>query len=363
MYIKQGKGLGYLNVSWVVEQAEKNGCHIILGTGGRGTGKTFGSLQYSLNLTDKSEDNNFLFLRRQSKQIKMCTSQLLSPFKAINRETDYSVYCFTIPETDLATIQDGVLDDKTHKPRATGRVRGMAAALSTFSGTRSVDFGDYTFAYYDEFVPERNERQTIKDEGYTFNNLYETINRNRELSGKPPLTILALANSEKINNALYMYYEIVKDVMWMQESGREIHFLKNKGIMLIDLSKSPISTVKKDTFLYSHANKDNRFSRMSLGNKYDIDDAIIIRDKIPLMEYRLIVRIGELYIYQHKSRTNEIVCTLKRLGSSEYYPITVVSINRFKQRYRYIVFRYLTGDIIYQDYETYLLLGSYLSYK
>ena len=66
-------------------------------------------------------------------------------------------------------------------------------ALSTFGNLRGVDFSDVDMIFFDEFVPQKNARP-IKAEAEAFFNLYETVNRNRELDGRPPVRVLMLSN-------------------------------------------------------------------------------------------------------------------------------------------------------------------------
>ena len=215
--------------------------------------------------------------------------------------------------------------------------------------------------FYDEFIPEKGERR-IKDEGYTFNNVLETVNRNREFNGEPPVLTFCFANSEKVDNELFLYYGLVKPAMLMRERGEEYHIFKDKGILLIDMVNSPISKRKGDTFLYGKANKDNRFADMAIGNEFDIDKGVRIRDRVQMMQYKPICVVGEICIYKHKSKYDYQVC-FKISGSPPTYRVTEMELLRFKQKYRYLIKALYEDAIYFEDYSAYILFDRYLKYS
>ena len=65
-----------------------------------------------------------------------------------------------------------------------GDVVAVGIALSVVANIRGIDFSDYDYILFDEFIPSDGERP-IKREFEAFLNFYETVNRNRELEGKP----------------------------------------------------------------------------------------------------------------------------------------------------------------------------------
>lgn len=355
LYYEDGKSKGYLNVPLIIARALEHKCFIILGIGGRGTGKTYGGLDFC-------EESNlpFIYMRRKQKHVNIACRPELSPFKKLNSDKKRSTYCFKIPDTDVAGIYNTEINEKD-VPVPTGMPKGYMLALTTFHDTRSVDFSDVKLLFYDEFIPEKRERR-ISDEGYTFNNIYETINRNRELDGEIPLICFCFANSEKIDNALFMYYGIVKIAMDMRKKGKEILFLEDKGICLVDMVNSPISHRKSETFLYSKANKNNKFSEMAIGNEFDIDTAVNINDNVQIVQYKPLVTLGEITIYRHKSKS-EYYMSYHRSGNPVVYPLTAMSIAQYKRKYSYINMALLKDKVIFEDYTAYVLYMGYMQYK
>lgn len=353
---------GYLNVPRIMEYAVNHDCYIVLGVGGRGTGKTYGGLDFCETrgwyMFMRNSEPMYIYLRRKQKHVNMACKPILSPFKSLNKDKHRGTTPFKIPDTDLAIIAETVEEGGKIKP--TEDIHGIMASLATFCDTRSVDFSDVGVLFYDEFVPEKGERR-IKNEGYTFNNIIETVNRNREFNGQPPLLVFCLANSEKLDNELFMYYKLVKPAMELRKRGDEYQLFRDKGILLIDMYKSPISQRKADTFLYSKANKDNRFSDMAINNSYDIDEGVRVRDRLQFMQYKPIVRVGELCIYRHKSKYDYQV-SFKMSGSPPEYEVTSLDLSRFKQHYRYLIKALYEDRIFFDDYSAYILFDQYLKY-
>lgn len=357
LYYTEGKSMGYLNVPLIIDKAVENKCFIILGVGGRGTGKTYGGLDFC-----EESSVPYIYMRRKQKHVNMSCRPELSPFKKLNKDKKRCTQCFKIPETDVAGIYNAEYDEEKGVYKPVGLQKGYALSLSTFHDTRSVDFSEAIYLFYDEFVPEKRER-IIADEGYTFNNVYETVNRNRELDGERPLVAFCFANSEKLDNALFMYYGIVKTAMEMRKKGDEVIYIKDKGICLIDMVKSPISAKKADTFLYNKANKDSRFSDMAIKNQYDIDDAVPILDhKIDYRQYMPVCAPGEINIYKHKSK-DEYLVTYKNVGQFDRYSVTAYDMTRYINRYRYLYYANSRGSVVFEDYTAYILFENYMRYK
>ena len=354
LYYESGKSKGYLNVPFILSQAEKNNCYIILGVGGRGTGKTYGGL-----LECEKRNQPFIYMRRKQKHIELACRPELSPFKKLNSDLHNCFQCVKIPGTDVAGIYEGEFDENG-KFIPAGMSKGYMISLATFHDTRSVDFSDVNFIFYDEFIPEKRER-IMTDEGYTFNNVYETVNRNRELYGQKPVTAFCMANSEKLDNALFMYYGLVKKALKMREQGNEVLFVRDKGIMIVDMVNSPISKAKSETYLYGKANKGTRFSDMAVKNQYDMDGAVPVGKK-PLAQYNPVVSMGELTVYRHKSK-QEYYISYHLSGNPEHYEITAYDMARLRKKYMWLYYMAVKGLVTFEDYPAYILFDNYYRFK
>jgi len=110
---------------------------------------------------------------------------------------------------------------------------------------------------------------------------------------------------------------------------------------------SPISKKKAETALYKLAG-DSDFTSMALDNAFVEDIADNIKT-MPLAEYKPLVYVGELAIYQHKSR-REIYVTDHRSGSCEEYDASPIGLSRFKRNYYYIWLMNLQRQVIFESY-------------
>ena len=229
---------GYVDMKSIIEA----GYTFTIIIGGRGTGKTFGALLYVLE-----ERKPFILMRRTQKQTDKIAKPEFTPFKAVmNYRQDLSV--FAKKSDDIGTIHRYHFVDSEAVPEEVPC--GYVCALSTISNLRGFDASDVEILIYDEFIPERHEK-ALKAENECILNAYETINRNRELQGRKPLQMVALANSNRVDNALLEAFGLVNIAYEMTTGKRPpVYANRQRGILLITLQESPISKRKSFTALY-----------------------------------------------------------------------------------------------------------------
>lgn len=326
---------GYLDFSGIASR----GMPFNLIVGGRGTGKTYGALKYAIE-----SGRRFMFMRRTQTQLDLINKPDFSPFKTINRDLGISV------ETETASHYNArfILDDETV---------GYSCALSTISSLRGFDASDIDMIIYDEFIPERHERPIVH-EGTALLNAYETINRNRELAGKPAVQLFALANSNDLGNPIFMELGLVLTADKMRSSGSEVYADNERGILLIMLASSLISEQKTNTALY-RLTAGSDFSRMSIGNEFSGEERSRIGSR-PLREYTPLVTIGELTIYSHKSN-REYYCTRHRSGSPAVYGSGDIERKRFCRSYSRLWDAFIEQRIVFEDYSLQLLFTKYFN--
>lgn len=266
--------------------------------GGRGCGKTFGALSGALDLPDK-----FLFMRRTAQELDLMLDsekygEGANPFKPINKLKGRDVGLSKIVK-NMAGIYNREMVDGKLAP--VGAPIGYGVALSTISSIRGVDFSDCSDCIYDEFIPEKHVRR-IKNEGGALLNAYETICRNRELSGEDPLRLWMLANSNDIYNDVFIELGIVSDIEKMVRQGKNNRYFKDRGLAvhLINNNEEFVEA-KKETALYK-LTAGSRFSEMALDNKFAYNDFSLISHE-NLTGYRPLCHIGKAYIYAKKGDT------------------------------------------------------------
>ena len=312
--------------------------------GGRGIGKTFGALKYVLE-----NDIRFMFMRRTQSQADLINKEEFSPFKPLNDYLHMDVRPRVISKYNAALVDYVDGEPSNH-------VRGYTCALSTLSNMRGFDASDVEILIWDEFIPEKHDRP-IKNEGAAFLNAVETIGRNRELNGKPPLRVLCLANANTLGNPIFLELGIVNIAYRMAEHEKEIYINRDRGLFLGNIMRSPISNKKEETSLYKLAKKESEFTRMSLSNEFSGEEVGDIGSR-PIREYNPICTIGEITIYRHKSRREYYVTELAS-GSPVTFTSGETDRKRFMKKYHYLYTAYLNNKVVFSSKLTQLLFDLY----
>jgi hypothetical protein len=315
--------------------------------GGRATGKTFTGLETAV------EDNiKFMYMRRTQSQCDIISNPEFTPFKAHNLQLGWNIGVKSISKYNSAFYQMEKIDDVL---TPTGTPLGYTCALSTISNLRGFDASDIDWIIYDEFIPEKHERP-IKNEGAAFCNAYETMCRNRELQGKKPIQMLGFANANDLANAIFMELGLVKKAEEMKRKKQQLYINKERGICLIILEDSPISERKKNTALY-RLRRGSDFEGMSLGNNFTGEEVGRINSR-PIIEYKPIVVVGELCIYQHKSNRT-FYASMHTTGTPPSFGTGDTELCRFIRQYSWIWDEYLENNIEFEDYLAEILLTKY----
>lgn len=335
---------GYLDIRGIIQI----GMPFTFLVGGRGTGKTYGALEVMVE--DKYK---FMFMRRTQTQADLINKPEFSPFKSLNIDHEWQIG--TAPITKYNSGFYHMKENEKGKLVPAGELLGITAALSTISNVRGFDASDVDIMLYDEFIPEKHERP-IKNEGAAFFNAYETINRNRELKGVKPLQAICMANANNLANDIFMQLKIVRKAETMKRKGQEISIDKNRGICIIILDCSPISQKKQDTALYRLTDGTD-FGEMSINNNFSGEEVGKIKSR-PLKEYKPIVTIGEITIYEHKSKREFYVSTHK-LGSPKEYGVGEIERGRFRRIYSNLWTEYMCNTIEFEEYLCEILFTKY----
>ena len=322
---------GYVNIEYCL----KFKCPFTFVVGGRGTGKTFGGQKYCI-------ENNILYMlmRRTQSQTDLISKAEFSP---VNPVMDYlGLY----PVIESASKYNGLIYSKPDKDSVVKTLRGYTSALSTFSNLRGFDGSNIKLLMFDEFIPERHER-LIKNEADAFFNVYETINRNRELQGEDPLQVLCLSNSNSLASPIFVSLDLVKTLERMQNKGQTEYINREKGIALFLLFHSPISDMKSNTALY-RATKNTEFSRMALSNEFSYDDMTDVKSISLNSGWKLFCRFGDIYFYSKHD-----MWYISKHGSgtaAKEYAMSDIGIKKFVHDYPGSYQRIINHKIIYEDY-------------
>jgi len=338
---------GYVNIPWMISL----GIPYLFIVGGRGTGKTITTLKTLL--IDEDYKAPFILMRRTQQQADLISNPHFSPIITINRIFDKSFILDKISKNNSGIYESEIVDGKK---KAKGDALAYTVGLSTISSIRGFDTSNIEYLVFDEFIPETHER-LIKNEGLAFKNAYETINRNRELEGRKALTSICLANANNLSNPLFAQFDLVERAYDMIKRGVEEYINRDKGIALFMLQNSPISKQKKNTALYK-VNEDSEFENMAIKNIFDVNDSHI--KSRPIKEYRLLVVVGSLGIYEHKTR-NEYYISSHISGDSYRYGLDDISLRRFRDNYRFLLHAYLNEQIIFEKMSNEILFKRFFA--
>lgn len=322
----------YINIEYCLSF----GCPFTLVIGGRGTGKTFGALRYALQ-----HHIQFILLRRTQSQADLIGKTEFSPMEPVVRFMGLSQKTKPISKYNAA-IRIIQPDADENDP---GEMAGWTAALSTFSNLRGFDASGIDLIIYDECIPETHERP-MRNEGDAMLNVYETVNRNRELQGRPPVQMLLLSNANRLDSPVLEALDLIPVLEKMLKSGKQEYIDRQRGVALF-LPAASVSARKADTALYRAIRGSGSFSDMSLGNKFAYDDMTDVKPQ-NLAGWRLRIRLGDLYIYDQGSRW--YVSAHCAGTPAKQYNNTETDLRRFIRDHPSAYTRFIEHRILFEDY-------------
>ena len=320
---------GWVNWDYIMQQTES----LISVVGARGTGKTYGCFKWLIQ-----NNQRFIYLRRLKSQLDECKKDSGNPFKKLNTDLGINIKPFASGGTIAFNYEEKA-----------GLNVAVGVALSVVANLRGIDFSDYDYIVFDEFISSDGERP-IKNEFQAFLNFYETVNRNRELEGKPAVKCIMLGNANRISNPYFSGWRCMKRVLNMIRGNQYVWRTDDKTRMIILLLDSPISERKQETVLYQNANND--FMRMALDNAFRTDETRIKSE--PLKEYNHIVSVGEIGIYVHKSERKYYVSATTY--KTPYYDAFGIGLKMFQtDYYMFRVYYMVNKSVIFESFECELL--------
>lgn len=329
--------LGYVDVAYCLRYK----CPFTFIIGGRGTGKTYGALRYALD-----SDLPFILMRRTQAQADLISRTEFSPLEPVVRDLGLHQ---TVKA--LSKYNGGIYVSSPEDPEDDhGRMVGWTAALSTFSNLRGFDASDIQLIIYDECIPETHERP-LKNEGDALLNVYETVNRNRELSGRDPVTMLLLSNANRLDSPILDALGLVPVLEKMLKCGKEEHIDRDRGVALFLPFRSRISQDKATTALYRAA-RSSTYAEMALANRFAYDDMSDVKPQ-KLNGWRLRIQLGPMFIY---SKDDHWYITMHGAGTPALrYDWTDNDRKRFIRDFPSSYSRLIDHRILFEDYSSRLI--------
>ena len=284
--------------------------------GPRGSGKSYGILK---NLTVDHSDVPGFYVRTTKVELENLFDPELFPWGDLNMDLGLN-YTIKKRNQNLAMI--------TRTPESE-EIICLCAALSTISQVRGMNARKYKYIFYDEFIPEAHVRK-MRKQGEAVKQMYETLNRNRELQGEDPMRLILAANSNDINNDVLVEYGLVDEVLKMREKDIELKDFPERRLRIVYPMHSPIAAAKAETAGYKNESGD--YSLMALGNQFvRFYDGNI--KSLNLKDFDPLVRIGSLGIYKSKSNRRLYVSSNNLDRFPESFGLTDYELGRFRMKY------------------------------
>ena len=329
---------GYLDMASIIE----SGYPFIFVPAARATGKTYGTLKYHFE-----HGNKILLIRRTKTEAELQAKAESTAYKKVFDDlgvTDW--YCTPCGSAGYGTVH--VIEN------GEDRIVAYVCALNTFANIRGIDFSDVDYIVFDECIAEPHVRK-IKNEGMALANLYESVNRNRELNGHKPVQMLCLANSVNLANDIFMYFNLIEEAERMMQD--DIEFMEVGNKLLIIPQHSPVSDLKSKTALYKAVSSE--YAEMAIKNKFILNDFTYVQRR-NLTEYNCIFKVGDLYCWRHKSR-DEYYITFSKGKTKNEYANGYADLTRFRRdNWRYAGY-YLDGMIRFENYRAVALWEKYFA--
>lgn len=351
---------GFVNFDWVKRQ----NLPFNLLIGGRGIGKTFGCLENLLLGGDK-----FIFARRTERQLQNIAKPDSDPTIDINAKNNTAFSMRTVPGIGMG-IFAGERNAETGEIEPFDRPVAICQAVSTVGNLRGAGGGvEYKYLVYDEFI-KLNHEKPFKGEDSAFMDLYETLNRNRELpppmgQGLPPLQAFLLSNSNRIDSPVIAAFGLINQLAKMQVRASttgedQIYINRDRGILVVYFADSEVSRAKRNTALYK-ALGNSSYTDMAISNKFVDDVGTPDIRSCPIVEYRPIIAVGEITIYEHKNGSHYYVNS-RRTHAPVMFGNGSSELEKFSRRYGKIYSAYLSDAVFFEDFGTKTAFVHYFSY-
>lgn len=224
-----------------VNKTLSHNCLLNFVTGPRGVGKTYSAKRRVIkNFLKKGEQ--FVYLRRYDTELKKGQIELF--FEDIACE-------FTDCEF---VVKDG-------KFYINGMVAGYYLPLSKAAQYKSVPFPYVTIIIFDEFIIDKGMLRYLPNEVITFNEMYSTIARLRDV------VVLFLANAITFTNPYFVYYGLS-----LQQGQRIV----KKGDILLELVDNAAYREKASNTRFGKIIAQTEYGKYAIENEFLRDNDTFI---------------------------------------------------------------------------------------
>lgn len=263
--------------------------------GAYGAGKSYSALKGAVE-----REVPFIYMRRTKEAFNTCcstkTGDAGNPFTPLNDDLGWDIGIYKQNEK-IAEIYHRERDDKGF-PVPTGLPIGTAIYLGGIAKARGAGLERAELIIYDEFIKEAHEPR-MKEEFRALNRGYETINRNKELKGKPPTCLWMISNAEDIYNPIFQGYGIVSDCERMARKGQEHKYYPERGLAVHLLHSSEEFLKRKSETAIMRLMKGTSYAKVGLENQFANQDYGNVK-YMDTTGFRPIACLDFAYIYRKK---------------------------------------------------------------
>lgn len=260
----------------------------------RGPGKTYSALRYPYHKFIT------LYLKRTNKDVKTICEYAgdldfdPSPWAPLNRDFNINV------KPRLLKDGFGAFYDSDPEGNPAGPVINYVASLNAIKQVKGMDLSAAEWIIFDEFIPQAGE-VVKKAEGEMLLDLFETVNRDRRKRGRPGLKLILFANAEEISTHITNSLEVVDTMAWMQATGTNIYYDKERRILFHHISDEELPLQEEELLDMYQVMKGTAWAEKSFGGQFALNDfSAVIRKSMKHMrclyhiKYR---RKNNAYIY------------------------------------------------------------------
>lgn len=347
----------YVEVEPVIFKFCARGINFFYFCGGRGIGKTYGALDLckkigmgEVSIDSTVENQKFMYLRRTGVEAQSVSSPESCPFKSYNKNEGYAI---NADFTGKLGFGNFYFDAERTKHI------GYCAALSTFANLRGIDFSDVVFILYDECIPESKNKHPLKDEGFLFLNMLETVNRNRSIEGRQEVIVCMLSNPIDLGSPLLSQLNITPILNSMIFKNQDKYTEEKRSLHIEKYRDHIVSQKKQDSALYRFA-ASTGFNERSLSGDFVDNDLGLIK-KVNLAEYKAYLALENLCVYQHKSNGTYYIS--QTMMPAEYQ-FRAYEREKFRTVF-YWLYKILVVErkVFYDNYNTKVVFDAMINFK
>lgn len=239
--------------------------------GPRGVGKTYSCKRKVINSYLRN-GAQFVYLRRYDTELKW--GQIEHFFADISLEFEGH---------DLQVKKGGEFQCDDH-------AIGWAIPLSKAAQYKSVAFPHVEYIIFDEFIIDQGIVRYLPNEVETFNEMYSTIARLRDVK------VLFLSNAITFTNPYFLYFDL--------KIPPNAVFYK-KGDILVHYVDSPVYTEAAQRTRFGQIIQDTNYGKYAMENQFLRDSNAFIRDLPPNSKCIAVLKIEgkELGLFETKFNT------------------------------------------------------------